>query len=121
MSKKAEANMAAYDLTHGFRDAAELTGSSHHTTARYGRSVDAGQLQTTPVQRNQLIDRFAHYIGGWFDDSHGRVRADVVQDKLGGAGLGLCGLRARDSAVCGSGALLPLIAERVGMTGGCRS
>jgi hypothetical protein len=59
--KKTEAIMeilAAYDLTHSFRDAAELTGSSHHTVARYVRARDAGQLQTTPVQRNQVIDPF---------------------------------------------------------------
>jgi hypothetical protein len=42
--KKTEAIMeilAAYDSTHSFRDAAELTGSSHHTVARYVRARDA--------------------------------------------------------------------------------
>ena len=51
--KKTEAIMdilAAYD-------AAELTGSSHHTVARYVRARDVGRLQTTPVQRNQLWPR----------------------------------------------------------------
>ena len=92
--KKTEAIMeilAAYDLTQSFRDAAELTGSSHHTVARYVRARDAGQLQTTPVQRNQVIDPFRKYIEGWVDDSHGRVRADVVQDKLEALGLGYAG------------------------------
>jgi len=92
--KKTEAIMeilAAYDLTQSFRDAAELTGCSHHTVARYVRARDAGQLQTTPVQRNQVIDPFRNYIEGWVDDSHGRVRADVVQDKLEALGLGHAG------------------------------
>lgn len=92
--KKTEAIMeilAAYDLTQSFRDAAELTGCSHHTVARYVRARDAGQLQTTPAQRSQLIDRFRNYIEGWVDDSHGRVRADVVQDKLEALGLGYAG------------------------------
>ena len=92
--KKTEAIMeilAAYDLTQSFRDAAELTGCSHHTVARYVRARDAGQLQTTPVQRNQVIDPFRKYIEGWVDDSHGRVRADVVQDKLEALGLGYAG------------------------------
>src|SRR5438128_2524928 len=83
--------LAAYDLTHSFRDAAELTGCSHHTVARYVRARDAGQLQTTPVQRNQVIDPFRNYIEGWVDDSHGYVRADVVQDKLEALGLGYAG------------------------------
>src|SRR5207245_11189272 len=80
--------LAAYDLTHSFRDAAELTGCSHHTVARYVRARDAGQLQTTPVQRKQVIDPFRNYIEGWVDDSHGYVRADVVQDKREALGLG---------------------------------
>jgi hypothetical protein len=50
--------LATYDLTQSFRDAAELTGCSHHTVARYVGARDAGQLQTTPVQRQQLSDRF---------------------------------------------------------------
>ena len=92
--KKTEAIMeilAAYDLTQSFRDAAELTDCSHHTVARYVRARDAGQLQTAPVQRKQLIDPFRNYIEGWVDDSHGHVRADVVQTKLDALGLGYAG------------------------------
>jgi transposase len=92
--KKTEAIMeilAAYDLTQSFRDAAALTGCSHHTVARYVRARDAGQLQTAPLQRQQLIDPFRQYIEGWVDDSHGRVRSDVVQDKLAALGLGYVG------------------------------
>jgi len=48
-------------------------------------------LQTTPAQRSQVIDPFRKYIEGWVDESHGRVRADVVQDKLAALGLGYAG------------------------------
>jgi len=92
--KKTEAIMeilAAYDLTQSFRDAGELTGCSHHTVARYVRARDAGQLQTAPLQRQQVLDPFRNYIEGWVDDSLGRVRADVVQDKLEALGLGYAG------------------------------
>jgi transposase len=92
--KKTEAIMeilAAYDLTQSFRDAAELTGCSHHTVARYVRARAAGQLQTTPVQRSQVIDPFRDYIETWVDESHGRVRADVVQTKLETLSLGYAG------------------------------
>src|SRR5438034_3250427 len=55
------------------------------------RRDDAGQLQTTPVQRSQVIDPFRDYIETWVDESHGRVRADVVQTKLEMLGLGYAG------------------------------
>ena len=51
--------LAAYDLTHSFRDAAALAGCDHHTVARYVRAREAGQLTTTaPQSRDQLIDPF---------------------------------------------------------------
>ncbi len=84
--------LAAYDLTHSFRDAAALVGVDHHTVARYVRARDAGELTTTSAQhREQLIDPFRNYIEGWVEDSHGRIRADVVQTKLEALGAGYAG------------------------------
>ena len=83
--KKAETIMeilAAYDLTHSYRDAAELVGCAPNTVARYVRARDAGALRAKPTERDQLIDPFREHIEAWVDESHGRVRADVVQDKL---------------------------------------
>jgi transposase len=75
--------LAAYDLTHSFRDAAALAGCDHHTVARYVRAREAGQLTTaTPQHRDQLIDPFREKIEEWVELSHGRVRADVAQGKL---------------------------------------
>src|SRR5215471_8742373 len=75
--------LAAYDLTHSFRDAAALVGCDHHTVARYVRARDAGQLtQVAPQQREQRIDPFREKIEEWVELSHGRVRADVAQRKL---------------------------------------
>jgi transposase len=75
--------LAAYDLTHSFRDAAALAGCDHHTVARYVRARDAGQLSTSaPQQRDQLIDPFREKIEEWVELSRGRVRADVAQRKL---------------------------------------
>src|SRR5438132_2506842 len=73
--------LAAYDLTHSFRDAAELVGCAPNTVARYVRGRDAGELSATPVQRTQLVDAFREKIEEWVDASHGRVRADVAQRK----------------------------------------
>lgn len=75
--------LAAYDLTHSFRDAAELAGCDHHTVARYVRARDAGRLTTdAPQRRDQLADPFRAKIEEWVELSHGRVRADVAQRKL---------------------------------------
>ena len=75
--------LAAYDLTHSFRDAAALVGCDHHTVARYVRARDAGQLtQVAPQQREQRMDPFREKIEEWVELSHGRVRADVAQRKL---------------------------------------
>ena len=83
--KKAELIMeilAAYDLTRSYRDAAELVGCAPNTVARYVRAREVGGLQTTPVQRRQLIDPFREKLEEWVEASHGRVRADVAQRKL---------------------------------------
>jgi hypothetical protein len=50
--------LAAYDVTGTHRDTAVLAGCSHRTVARYVRAREAGELRTTPVQRDQLIDAF---------------------------------------------------------------
>jgi hypothetical protein len=80
--------LAACDLTHSFRDAAALVGCAPNTVMRYVRARDAGELRTTPVERVQVIDPFRNYIEGWVDDSHGRVRADVVHSRPKDLGLG---------------------------------
>jgi transposase len=74
--------LAAYDLTHSYRDAAALVGCAPNTVARYVRARDVGQLRAAPVQRSQLIDPFREKIEEWVEASHGRIRADVAQRKL---------------------------------------
>jgi hypothetical protein len=74
--------LAAYDLTGSFRDAAALVGCDHHTVARYVRAREAGGLETTPVQREQLINPFREKLEEWVEASRGRIRADVAQRKL---------------------------------------
>src|ERR1700730_8805805 len=74
--------LAAYDLTHSYRDAAELVGCAPNTVVRYVLAREAGGLKTTPAQRNLLIDPFREKVEEWVDASHGRIRADVAQRKL---------------------------------------
>jgi transposase len=74
--------LAAYDLTHSYRDAAALVGCAPNTVVRYVLARDAGGLKTTPAQRNLVIDPFREKVEEWVDASHGRIRADVAQRKL---------------------------------------
>lgn len=76
--------LEAYDLTRSFRDAAELAGCSHHTVAAYVARRDAGRLPTRgqKVERSKLIDPFLPKLEEWVERSQGKIRADVVFDKL---------------------------------------
>lgn len=74
--------LEAYDLTGSFRDAAELAGCSHHTVAAYVARRDAGLVGRAKVARPMLIDGFLPQVEAWVENSEGKVRADVVHDKL---------------------------------------
>lgn len=75
--------LEAYDLTGSLRDAAELAGCSHHTVARYVAAREAGTLSDRQaVRRPMAADEFLPKIEEWVQRSKGKVRADVVHDKL---------------------------------------
>jgi Mu transposase, C-terminal domain len=76
--------LEAFDLTNSFRAAGELAGCSHHTIEHYVALRDAGQLPTggEPVQRPKLIDPHLPKVEEWVEGSNGKIRADVVADKL---------------------------------------
>lgn len=62
--------------------AAELAGCSHYTVARYVRLRAAGRVLTERATRERLIDGFLAKVEEWVERSKGKVRADVVHDKL---------------------------------------
>lgn len=74
--------LEAFDLTGSYRDAGELAGVSHHTVARYVTARDAGRLTDKPAARPQLMDEFMPKVEEWVERSGGKIRADVVHDKL---------------------------------------
>jgi transposase len=81
--------LEAFDLTRSLRDAGELAGCSHHTVAHWVAKRDAGELPTPgePARRERIIDRWMPKIEEWVERSDGKVRADVVFDKLRGLGF----------------------------------
>lgn len=79
--------LEAFDLTGSLRDAAELAGCSPNTVARYVRLRARGRPLDEPVRRNQLIDPHLGKVEEWVERSHGKVRADIVHDKLRALGF----------------------------------
>jgi hypothetical protein len=75
--------LEAYDLTGSCRGAAELAGCSHHTVAHYVAAREEGRLTPGRAQpRPMLIDAFLPKVEEWVDRSRGKIRADVVHDRL---------------------------------------
>ncbi|HEU5456158.1 MAG TPA: IS21 family transposase [Nocardioides sp.] len=74
--------LAAFDLTGSFKAAAELCGCSHHTVAAHVAARDAGRPLGELNRRPQVTDSFLFKIEEWVESSHGKIRADVVHQKL---------------------------------------
>lgn len=74
--------LEAYDLTRSLRAAAELTGVDHHTVARYVVARAAGAALEETAERPKATDAFAQKIDEWVERSNGKVRADVVHERL---------------------------------------
>ncbi len=76
--------LEAFDLMRSYRAAAQLCGVDHHTVRRYVAAREAGVDPTSisTGERGSLSDPFIEKIEEWVDRSQGRVRADVVHDKL---------------------------------------
>ena len=74
--------LEAYDLTKSFRSAAALVGCDHHTVARYVAARAVGLDPAVGIDRPSVTEGFVDKIHEWVDRSDGRIRADVVHDKL---------------------------------------
>jgi transposase len=74
--------LEAYDLTGSYRAAAELAGCDHHTVARYVALREVGQPPVAREHRARPIDEYLDKIEELVARSNGRVRADVVHERL---------------------------------------
>ncbi|HSS61626.1 MAG TPA: IS21 family transposase [Candidatus Limnocylindrales bacterium] len=85
MTKKNEEIMEifeAFDLTRCAWSAAELSGADAKTVQRYVGLRDAGRDPLEHARRARLIDSFVEKIEELVEESKGKVRADVVHDRL---------------------------------------
>jgi hypothetical protein len=76
--------LEVYDLTRSYRDTAVLCGVDHHTVARVvaARAGAGGELSGEPLVCSKVAGAFVDKIAEWVDRSDGRIRADVVHEKL---------------------------------------
>lgn len=74
--------LEAYDLTNTYRGAAELAGCDHHTVKLHVQRRARGLTPHDGARRLSIIDEFRPKIEELVERSHGKVRADVVHERL---------------------------------------
>jgi transposase len=79
--------LEALDATGVAHSAAPLCDADPKTVRRYARARDLGRPVTAPVLRPKLIDPFLGKVEEWVDRSEGKVRADVVHERLAAMGF----------------------------------
>ena len=74
--------LEAFDVTGCAHSAAQLAGVDPKTVRRYVAARDSGVDPFAPVERDSVVDPFWDKIAEWVDQSHGKIRADVVHQRL---------------------------------------
>lgn len=87
--------LEAFDLTRCAHSAAQLAGCDEKTVARYAAIRDAGRDPAVRPRRPRSIDPFWDKIEELVDKSRGKVRADVVHQRLVAMGFGGTGRATR--------------------------
>jgi len=80
--------LEAFDLTRCAHSAAQLVGVDEKTVARYVAIRDAGRDPLARSRRPRSIDPFLPKVEELVDRSQGKVRADVVHQRLVAMGFG---------------------------------
>ncbi|MBF6208293.1 transposase [Streptomyces gardneri] len=79
--------LEAFDLTRCAHSAAQLAGVDEKTVARYVALRDAGRDPLDRLRRSRAIDPFLDKVEELVDKSHGKIRADVVHQRLTAMGF----------------------------------
>src|SRR6266542_1077832 len=80
--------LEAFDATGVAHSAAPLCNADPKTVRRYAQARDHGRPVTEPVLRPKLIDPFLDKVEEWVERSGGKVRADIVHERLAAMGFG---------------------------------
>ena len=79
--------LEAYDATGSAHSAAQLAGVDPKTVRRYAAARDAGRPVSGPSRRPRMIDGYLPKIEEWVERSQGKVRADIIHERLVGMGF----------------------------------
>lgn len=79
--------LGAYDLTRCAHSAARLAGCDEKTVARYVAVRDGGGDPLTRPRRPRSVDGFMSKVEEWVEHSKGKIRADVVHQRLAAMGF----------------------------------
>ncbi|HLS33625.1 MAG TPA: IS21 family transposase, partial [Brevibacterium sp.] len=74
--------LEAFDATGSAHSAAGLAGVDAKTVRRYVAARDAGAPVMGPGRRPRMLDPFLPKIEEWVERSSGKVRADVLHERL---------------------------------------
>ncbi|MFC9905132.1 IS21 family transposase, partial [Rhodococcus sp. NPDC127593] len=74
--------LEAYDTTGSAHSAAQLAGVDPKTVRRYVAARDAGMPVSGPSRRPRIVDDHLPKIEEWVERSKGKVRADIVHERL---------------------------------------
>jgi len=80
--------LEAFDATGCAHSAADIAGVDPKTVRRYVKARDEGQPVMGPARRSRIIDPYLAKVEEWVDRSQGKVRADVVHERLQALGFG---------------------------------
>jgi len=79
--------LEAFDATGVAHSAAPLCKADPKTVRRYARARDLGRQVAAAAARPKLIDPFLGKIEEWVERSEGKVRADIVHERLAPMGF----------------------------------
>ncbi len=74
--------LAAFDLTRSYRGAAEVCGVSHNTVRAYVKARHEGAQAPVARRRGRVTDPFLPQMKSLVEQSRGKIRGDVLHDKL---------------------------------------
>lgn len=74
--------LATYDLTKSFRATAEICGVSHNTVRSFISARDEGRINEAVQRKATKTEPFMEQIEAWVKASQGKIRGDVVHERI---------------------------------------
>lgn len=79
--------LTTYDLTRSFRATAEICGVSHNTVRAFIKARDEGRTHEALERKSTKTEPFREQIDAWVKASRGKIRGDVVHERIVALGI----------------------------------